>query len=118
MPLIRLAHGRSGDKGDTANIGVIARDERFVPVLRQMLTADVVADYFRHFAKGTVTRYDWPGLNAFNFVMENALGGGGIASLRNDPQGKALAQVLMDIELDVPVALLEETGLGIEKASA
>lgn len=118
VPLIRLAHGRSGDKGDTANIGIIARDERLVPALRQALTSEVVADYFRHFARGKVTRYDWPGLNAFNFVMENALGGGGIASLRNDPQGKALAQVLMDIELDIPAALLEETGHGREKVLA
>lgn len=118
VPLIELAHGRSGDKGDTANIGVIARDIRLVPALRQALTSEVVADYFRHFARGKVTRYDWPGLNAFNFVMENALGGGGIASLRNDPQGKALAQVLMDIELDMPLALLEETGLGRKKVTA
>ncbi|MGV3553425.1 acyclic terpene utilization AtuA family protein [Rhizobium sp.] len=118
VPLIRLAHGRSGDKGDTANIGVIARDGRVVPLLRQVLTSEAVADYFRHFARGNVTRYDWPGLNAFNFVMENALGGGGIASLRNDPQGKALAQVLMDIEIDVPQALLDETGLGEEKVPA
>jgi hypothetical protein len=118
VPLIQLAHGRSGDKGDTANIGVIARDERFVPALRQALTSEVVADYFRHFARGTVTRYEWPGLNGFNFVMENALGGGGVASLRNDPQGKALAQVLMDIEVDVPRALLEETGHGNKKVSA
>jgi hypothetical protein len=118
VPLMRLAHGRSGDKGDTANIGVIARDERFVPALRQALTSEVVADYFRHFARGTVTRYEWPGLNGFNFVLENALGGGGVASLRNDPQGKALAQVLMDIEVDLPRALLEETGLGNEKVPA
>lgn len=118
VPLIKLAHGRSGDKGDTANIGVVARDPRFVPFLRQALTAEVVADYLRHFAKGTVTRYDWPGLNGLNFVMENALGGGGIASLRNDPQGKALASVLMDIELEVPAALLEEAGLGSGKGQA
>ena len=118
VPLIQLAHGRSGDKGDTANIGVIARDVRLVPALRRALTSDVVADYFRHFVRGTVTRYDWPGLNGFNFVMENALGGGGIASLRNDPQGKALASVLMDIEIDVPRAVLDETGLGNQKVPA
>jgi hypothetical protein len=118
VPLIRLAHGRSGDKGDTANIGIIARDPRLMTVLRQALTAEVVADYLRHFAKGTVIRYDWPGLNGFNFVMENALGGGGVASLRNDPQGKALASVLMDIELEVPTALLEEAGLGSGKVQA
>lgn len=118
VPLIQIAHGRSGDKGDTVNIGIIARDSRLVPVLRQALTSEVVANYFRHFAKGKVTRYDWPGLNAFNFVMENALGGGGVASLRNDAQGKALAQVLMDIEINVPQSLLEETGLGNRKVSA
>lgn len=118
VPLIRLAHGRSGDKGDTANIGIIARDRRFLPALRQALTADVVADYLRHFAKGSVTRYDWPGLNGLNFVMENALGGGGVASLRNDPQGKALASVLMDIEIEVPAALIDDATPGIEKVHA
>ncbi|WP_258159615.1 acyclic terpene utilization AtuA family protein [Rhizobium sp. TH2] len=110
VPLIRIAHGRSGDKGDTANIGVIARDEKFVPIIRRALTEQAVGQYFQHILRGKVTRFEWPGLTGFNFVMENALGGGGVASLRNDPQGKALAQILMDMPVAVPVRLLEDNG--------
>lgn len=102
VPLIALAFGRSGDKGDTANIGIIARRREFLPVLRRDLTEAAVAQYFAHLAKGPVRRYDWPGLNGFNFLLESALGGGGTASLRQDPQGKSYAQLLMDFPIHVP----------------
>jgi hypothetical protein len=102
VPLIALAHGRSGDKGDIANIGVLARDPEFLPWLRQSLTTGAVASYFDHFVKGKVERFEWPGLNGFNFLLHEALGGGGVASLRHDPQGKALAQILMDFPVAVP----------------
>ncbi|WP_428381931.1 acyclic terpene utilization AtuA family protein [Nevskia ramosa] len=105
--LIDLAYGRSGDKGDAANIGVLARRPEFVPVLREQLTAVAVKDWFAHFVTGSVERYEWPGLQGFNFLMQGALGGGGIASLRHDPQGKMFAQILMDFPLEVPEALLE-----------
>lgn len=111
IPLIAVAHGRSGDKGDIANIGVIARRPEFEPVLRAQLTEARVADYFRHFVAGPVERYDWPGIHGFNFMLHKGLGGGGIASLRHDPQGKALAQILMDIEIEVPAGWLEPSGL-------
>lgn len=107
VPLLRVAHGRSGDKGDMANIGIIARSDALYAVLLNKLTAEVVRDYFAHVAKGRVSRYSLPGFNALNFTLENALGGGGVASLRYDPQGKALAQMLLDIPVDVPAALLE-----------
>ena len=107
MPLLRVANGRSGDKGDMANIGIIARSDSLYPVLRQMLTADIVRDYLAHVAKGKVSRYSLPGINALNFTFENALGGGGVASLRYDPQGKALAQMLLDMPVNIPLALLE-----------
>jgi hypothetical protein len=107
VPLLRVAHGRSGDKGDMANIGIIARSDALYAVLLNKLTADVVRHYFAHVAKGKVSRYSLPGFNALNFTLENALGGGGVASLRYDPQGKALAQMLLDIPVDVPSALLE-----------
>lgn len=107
VPLIRVAHGRSGDKGDMANIGIIARSDALYSVLQQHLTSDTVRDYLAHVAKGKVSRYSLPGFKALNFTLENALGGGGVASLRYDPQGKALAQMLMDIPVDVPAALLE-----------
>jgi hypothetical protein len=107
VPLLRVAHGRSGDKGDMANIGIIARTDALYAVLLNKLTAEVVRDYFAHVAKGKVSRYSLPGFNALNFTLENALGGGGVASLRYDPQGKALAQMLLEIPVDVPSALLE-----------
>jgi len=102
VPLLRIAHGRSGDKGDTANIGIVARSDAAWAWLLQALTANVVADYMAHVAHGKVTRYELPGLRALNFTLQQALGGGGVASLRYDPQGKAFAQMLLDLELDVP----------------
>ncbi len=110
VPLIAVAHGRSGDKGDTANIGVLARRPEFLLALREGLTADAVRAYFSHYVKGRVERFDWPGLDGFNFILHGALGGGGVASLRHDPQGKALAQALMDFPLTVPAAWLELGG--------
>ena len=110
VPLIAVAHGRSGDKGDIANIGVLARRPEFAPALRAGLTAQAVRDYFAHYVEGLVERFDWPGLNGFNFVLHGALGGGGVASLRHDPQGKALAQALLDFPLPVPSAWVERDG--------
>lgn len=110
VPLIAVAHGRSGDKGDIANIGVLARRPDFVPCLRRSLTAEAVAGWFAHFVKGPVERYEWPGLDGFNFLLHQGLGGGGVASLRNDPQGKALAQILMDVPVEVPARWLEPGG--------
>lgn len=100
IPLIKLACARSGDKGDKANIGVIARQPQILPLLKDRLTADVVAGYFSHLCAGPVVRYEMPGINALNFVMEHALDGGGTSSLRNDPLGKAFAQMLLDIKVD------------------
>lgn len=103
VPLIELAYARSGDKGDTSNIGVIARRPEDLPLLRAQLTEDAVAAYLAHVARGRVTRYDLPGIHALNFVCEQALGGGGMASLRNDPLGKGMAQVLLTMPVRVPV---------------
>jgi hypothetical protein len=110
LPLIALAYARSGDKGDIANIGVIARAPEFLPALRQSLTAEAVKDYFAHFVKGEVERFEWPGLNGLNFVLRQALAGGGVASLRHDPQGKALAQILMDFPIEAEARWLEPDG--------
>jgi hypothetical protein len=110
VPLIALAHGRSGDKGDIANIGILARRPEYLPAIRASLTPKAVRDYFAHYAQGPVERFDWPGLNGFNFMLHRALGGGGVASLRHDPQGKALAQVLLDIPIDVPASWLAPGG--------
>ena len=102
VPLVRIAHGRSGDKGNNANIGIIARKPEYSPIIRAQLTTDAVADYFSHILEGKVERYDLPGIHAVNFLLHDALGGGGVASLRADPQGKAFAQMLLDYPVQVP----------------
>jgi hypothetical protein len=106
FPLIRLAWARSGDKGDTANIGVIARDPALLPLLWAQLTEAAVAAWLAHLVHGRVTRHDVPGIHAFNFVCEQALGGGGMASLRNDPLGRGMAQILLSMPLRVSATLL------------
>jgi hypothetical protein len=111
VPLIRLAWGRSGDKGDTANIGVIARRREFMPAIDAALTPQSVAAYLAHLVTGPVERFEWPGLNGWNFVLRRALGGGGIASLRYDPQGKSYAQILMDFPVRVPTEWTVPGGL-------
>ncbi|WPP70534.1 acyclic terpene utilization AtuA family protein [Acinetobacter pittii] len=111
VPLIEIAHARSGDKGNHSNIGVIARKAEYLPWIRAALTEQAVASYMQHVLdaeKGRVIRYELPGLNALNFMLENALGGGGVASLRIDPQGKAFAQQLLDMPVKVPAQLLEK----------
>jgi len=96
-----LAFTRSGDKGNSCNIGVIARHPAYLPYLREQLTEEVVAKHFEHYFEGpgVVRRYDLPGVHAMNFVLEASLGGGGIASLRPDPQGKAYGQILADFQI-------------------
>lgn len=111
VPLIEIAHARSGDKGNHSNIGVIARKAEYLPWIRAALNEQTVASYMQHVLdaeKGRVIRYELPGLNALNFMLENALGGGGVASLRIDPQGKAFAQQLLDMPVKVPAHLLEK----------
>lgn len=108
VPLETLAWGRSGDKGDKANIGIIARKAEYLPWIAKVLTTDYVADRFSHFMTApAIDRFYMPGLPALNFLLHNALGGGGIASLRNDPQAKAYAQVLLDTPIAIPQHLLE-----------
>lgn len=102
VPLIRLAHGRSGDKGDKANIGVIARRAEDLPLLSAWLTPERVATHFAHRAPSRVERFDLPGLNAINFVLHEVLGGGGMASLHTDNLAKAYAQVLLAMQLPAP----------------
>ncbi|QIL79211.1 DUF1446 domain-containing protein [Diaphorobacter sp. HDW4A] len=103
-----IAHGRSGDKGDDANIGLMARAPQWLALLREQVTAERVQDYFAHLIVGPVTRYDLPGIGAVNFVLRQALGGGGSCSLRSDPLGKCYAQMLLDMEIDCPETLLPD----------
>lgn len=108
VPLEQLAWGRSGDKGDKANIGIMARHPDYLPWIAKVLTTDYVAQRFEHFMTGPgIDRYYLPGLPALNFVLHNALGGGGVASLRNDPQAKSFAQILLDTPIVIPEKLLE-----------
>ena len=105
VPLVEIAHARSGDKGNHSNIGVIARQAEYLPWIRANLTEENVKAYMQHVLdpeKSQVIRYEIPGLNALNFMLQNALGGGGIASLRIDPQGKAFAQQLLDMPVKIP----------------
>ena len=103
VPLIALAHGRSGDKGNTANIGLIARSAEDLALLSAWLTPERVAAHFAHRAPSRVERFDMPGLNAINFVLHDVLGGGGMASLHTDNLAKAYAQVLLAMEVPVPL---------------
>ena len=107
VPLYKLAWGRSGDKGDKANIGIIARKRAYLPYLCDALDEDLVAATFAHFLRGRVERFLLPGLPAINFLLHDVLGGGGIASLRNDPQGKGYAQILLETQIPVPQAIAE-----------
>jgi hypothetical protein len=106
VPLIALAVGRSGDKGNAANIGIIARRPNYLPWIRAALSPEVVHGWFGHTGVSRVERFDLPGIHALNFVLHDALGGGGVASLRIDPQGKAFAQMLMDHPVEIPCGLL------------
>ncbi len=102
VPLIEIAWARSGDKGDISNIGIIARRPEWLPILRAQLTETSVGAWLAHHVKGAVHRYEVPGIHAFNFVCEQALGGGGMASLRSDPLGKSMAQQLLSIPVRIP----------------
>jgi hypothetical protein len=108
VPLIRLALARSGDKGDTSNVAIIARHPAYVPVLRRELSAERMAEHFKFLVDGPVERFEAPGLLAFNFLMQGALGGGGMASMRIDPQGKAYGAMALEMMVAVPVAVLNQ----------
>jgi hypothetical protein len=102
VPLSTIAHTRSGDKGDTCNIGVIALEERYYPVLVREVTAERVKRYFGELVKGHVERFELPNLGALNFLLHQALGGGGTVSLRTDAQGKTFGASLLGMEIDLP----------------
>ena len=101
MPLARIAHTRSGDKGDVSNIGVIAWDDRHYPALVRELTARRVKEFLGGLAEGEVERYELPNLGALNFVLRRALGGGGTVSLRTDAQGKTMGAALLRMEVEI-----------------
>src|SRR3974390_3930622 len=106
VPLSRIAHTRSGDKGDTCNIGVIAWEERFYPILLREVTPERVRRHFGALVEGPVERFELPNLWALNFLLHGALGGGGTVSLRTDAQAKTFGAALLSLELDVGAVLV------------
>ena len=112
--LVDIAHARSGDKGDTANVGVIAFRPEWYPMLARELTLDRVATHFRGMITGGVERYELPNLNALNFLLHGALGGGGTLSLKTDAQGKVFSTALLRMVLDIPDD--EARALGLPEA--
>ncbi len=102
VQLLKLAHARSGDKGDAGNVGVIARREEWYPVIAQALTVERVSEHFKGICHGKVERFELPNLWALNFLLHNTLGGGGTVSLKLDAQGKTLSSAMLRMEIDVP----------------
>lgn len=108
LPLIKLAYARSGDKGDHANIGIIARRPDYIQFITSSLSVEKVKEFFSHYCEGEVIKWDIPGIGAINFLLKNSLGGGGMSSLRIDPQGKAYAQQLLDFPIKVSEKIFQE----------
>lgn len=101
-PLIAIAHGRSGDKGNTSNVGIVARKPEYWPLLQQLLKPKHLHSYLSHLVKGEIHTFELPQVQAFNIVMKEALDGGGMASMRNDPLGKGMAQLLLNMKISEP----------------
>jgi hypothetical protein len=111
IQLVEIAHARSGDKGDTANVGLIALEPRWYPILERYVTKDAVAKHFGREIEGPVERYALPNLNALNFLLHGALDGGGTLSLKTDAQGKVFSTALLRMHIDVPDSEAERVGL-------
>lgn len=109
--LLDIAHARSGDKGDIANVGVIALRKEWYAILEQYLTADAVHAHVRPLIRGTVERFELPNLWALNFLLHGALDGGGTRSLRIDAQGKVLSTAVLRLEIDVPEDVARVAGI-------
>jgi len=99
VPLLKLAHARSGDKGDTANVGLIALKDEFYPILVREVTAERVKQHFGNMVKGKVERFELPNLKALNFLLHESLGGGGTLSLMTDAQGKTFSTALLRMSI-------------------
>jgi len=109
VQLVQLAHARSGDKGDSANVGLIAYEPDLYPILVDQVTAERVKSHFGDWVRGSVERYELPKLRALNFVLHGALDGGGTVSLRTDAQGKVLSAALLRLEVEVPDEVAQRT---------
>ncbi len=105
IPLIKLAHARSGDKGDTVNVGIIALKPEYYPILKEKVTPERVKEHFGAMVKGEVERFEMPNIGAINFLLHNALGGGGTMTLKHDAQGKTFSTAFLRMEIEVDDAL-------------
>ncbi|MEJ7809026.1 MAG: hypothetical protein WKG32_01285 [Gemmatimonadaceae bacterium] len=114
--LLDIAHARSGDKGDTANVGLIANRAEWFPVLQRFVTLERVTKHFAGIIMGDVERFELPNLTALNFLLHGALGGGGTLSLKTDAQGKVYSTALLRLVLDVPESLARELQLPVYRA--
>src|SRR4051812_19051004 len=112
VQLVKLAHARSGDKGDTANVGLIALKDEYYPVLVDKVTVPAVKAHFGEMVKGDVERFELPNLHALNFLLHESLGGGGTLSLMTDAQGKTFSTALLRMFIDIPDSTAAELGLG------
>ena len=108
VPLIKIAYARSGDKGDHANIGIIARKPEYLPFIKEALTSTALSAFFNHVLKGSIEVWDVPGISGINFLLKHSLGGGGMASFNIDPQGKAYAQQILEYEIPITSHLSNE----------
>jgi len=111
IELTKLAHARSGDKGDTANVGVIALKDEFYPLIVREVTAEKVKQHFGAMVKGEVERFELPNLNALNFLLHESLGGGGTLSLMTDAQGKTFSTALLRLKIEVSDEEAKDLGL-------
>jgi hypothetical protein len=111
IELLKLAHARSGDKGDTANVGVIALKDEFYPILVREVTAERVKQHFGEMVKGNVERFELPNLGALNFLLHESLGGGGTLSLMTDAQGKTFSTALLRMNIDLADDEAKDLGL-------
>lgn len=111
IELLKLAHARSGDKGDTANVGVIALKEEFYPLLVREVTAERIKDHFGEMVKGEVERFELPNLGALNFLLHESLGGGGTLSLMTDAQGKTFSTALLRMKIEIADDEARDLGL-------
>ncbi|MDP2209053.1 MAG: hypothetical protein Q8K98_09810 [Bacteroidota bacterium] len=99
--LSQICHARSGDKGDTANVGLIARKPEYYTIIQRYVTAEKVKEHFEGICLGKVERFELPNLGALNFMLYESLGGGGTKSLKNDAQGKTLGSALLRLEIEI-----------------
>ncbi len=108
IQLVKIAHARSGDKGDTVNVGVIALEPEYYEVIKQQVTVERVKEHYGEMVKGEVERFEMPNIGALNFLLHHALGGGGTETLKHDAQGKTFSTSMLRMIIDVPDDLIKE----------